>query len=58
MKRKVIKQSIDHFGHNWNDNCPNIHCMGGVITYDGQTGRLCKKCNPDPRTKSSSRIKS
>ena len=31
---------------NCNPNCPNIHCEGGVITYDGQNGRLCRKCNP------------
>ena len=26
--------------------CSNKNCVGGVITFDGQTGRLCKKCNP------------
>lgn len=31
---------------NWNENCPNVHCMGGIITYDGTTGRLCRYCNP------------
>jgi hypothetical protein len=27
-------------------NCPNKNCVGGVITFDGATGRDCKKCNP------------
>lgn len=33
------------------ENCPNKHCEGGVITYDGQSGRICKKCNPDKKKK-------
>lgn len=33
----------------YNPDCPNKNCMGGVITFDGQTGRLCKKCNPSPK---------
>ncbi len=28
-------------------DCPNVNCVGGVITHDGSTGRLCKKCNPN-----------
>lgn len=28
-------------------SCSNINCIGGVVTFDGQTGRICKKCNPD-----------
>lgn len=27
-------------------DCPNKNCIGGVITTDGATGRLCMKCNP------------
>jgi len=27
-------------------DCPNKNCVGGVITFDGATGRDCKKCNP------------
>lgn len=26
--------------------CTNKNCVGGVITFDGATGRDCKKCNP------------
>lgn len=26
--------------------CTNKNCIGGVITFDGQTGKPCKKCNP------------
>lgn len=36
-------------GLKWSNNCLNKNCMGGVITYNGQTGRLCKKCNPDKK---------
>ena len=31
---------------NVNENCDNKNCVGGVITTDGQSGKLCKKCNP------------
>ena len=34
---------------NYKKDCPNKNCMGGIITFDGQTGRLCKYCNPDKR---------
>jgi hypothetical protein len=27
-------------------NCPNKNCVGGVITRNGSTGRLCRHCNP------------
>ena len=27
-------------------NCTNVNCVGGVITFNGRTGRLCLKCNP------------
>lgn len=29
--------------------CTNKNCIGGVITFDGQTGKPCKKCNPVPK---------
>lgn len=32
---------------NVNQNCPNKNCLGGVITYNGSTGTICKKCNPN-----------
>lgn len=32
-------------------NCPNKNCVGGVITFDGATGRPCKKCNPSTMKK-------
>lgn len=34
-----------------NPNCPNKNCVGGVITFDGATGKTCKKCNPDKMKK-------
>jgi hypothetical protein len=34
-----------------NKNCPNKNCIGGVITFNGATGRDCKKCNPSPSKK-------
>lgn len=36
---------------NHNPACPNKNCMGGVITFDGQTGRKCRVCNPMPKRK-------
>lgn len=30
-----------------NPNCLNKNCIGGVITYDGASGTICKKCNPN-----------
>jgi len=33
---------------NHDPKCTNKNCEGGVITTDGQTGRLCMKCNPKP----------
>lgn len=35
--------------HNCNPKCPNKNCEGGIITFDGQTGRVCKFCNPTPK---------
>ncbi len=37
--------------HNCNPSCTNIHCEGGIITFDGATGRLCRKCNPVKKVK-------
>jgi hypothetical protein len=28
----------------YSPECTNKNCMGGVITYDGQTGKQCKLC--------------
>lgn len=32
-------------------NCPNKNCIGGVITTNGTTGKLCMKCNPSKKKK-------
>ncbi len=37
--------------YNYNPKCTNIYCNGGIITRDGQTGRICRKCNPTIKTK-------
>lgn len=45
-----MKEQLAKNNWHYNPNCPNKHCEGGIITYDGQTGRLCKKCNPSKNT--------
>ena len=37
--------------HKCNTNCPNKNCEGGIITFDGSSGRICKKCNPTEKVK-------
>lgn len=37
--------------YNYNPRCSNVYCNGGIITRDGQSGRVCRKCNPSIRTK-------
>ncbi len=36
---------------NVKDNCPNVNCVLGVITTDGQIGKICKFCNPQSKIK-------
>lgn len=49
--RKIIATTDReiHLPINSNENCPNKNCLGGVITFDGATGNVCKKCNPFDR---------
>lgn len=37
-------------GIQYNPECTNKNCIGGVITSDGQSGRFCKKCNPTEKS--------